>query len=107
MALVLPAARPGHDQPDKIMVLGISPRRALDEEYRTFLELVAGQVVTAVANARAYEEERKRVEAERVRLRALFMQAPAAIAVLRGPEHVFEFTNERYVEAIRPARRDW
>lgn len=62
-ALVLPVARPGHDQPEGIMVAAISPRRALDEEYRTFLDLVAGQVGTAVANARAYEEERKRAEA--------------------------------------------
>ncbi len=45
------------------MVVGISPRRALDDEYRTFLDLVAGQVATALANARAYEEERKRAEA--------------------------------------------
>jgi signal transduction histidine kinase len=62
-ALVLPVAPPGHDQPEGIMVAAISPRRALDEEYQTFLELVAGQVATAVANARAYEEERKRAEA--------------------------------------------
>ncbi len=61
-ALILPVARPGHDQPMGIMVVGISPRRALDEEYRTFLDLVAGQVATVVANARAYEEERKRAE---------------------------------------------
>jgi PAS domain S-box-containing protein len=36
------------------------------------------------------------VAAERTRLYELFMQAPAVIAYLRGPEHVFEFTNPRY-----------
>ncbi len=62
-ALILPVTRLGHDQPVGIMVVGISPRRALDDEYRTFLDLVAGQVATAVANAQAYQEERKRAEA--------------------------------------------
>ncbi|MGE3740382.1 MAG: sensor histidine kinase [Geminicoccaceae bacterium] len=34
-----------------------------DEGYRDFLELLAGQVSTAIANARAHEEERRRAEA--------------------------------------------
>src|SRR4029453_16610306 len=38
-------------------------RRPLDEQYRNFLDLVADQLSTAVANACAYEEERQRVEA--------------------------------------------
>jgi PAS domain S-box-containing protein len=45
------------------LVVGLNPRRPFDDQYRGFLELVAGQLATAVANARAYEEERKRVEA--------------------------------------------
>ena len=42
---------------------GVSPRRPLDDDYRGFLDLLAGQIATAVANARAYEEERRRAEA--------------------------------------------
>ena len=42
---------------------GVSPRRAFDDEYQGFFALVAGQVTTAIANARAYEEERRRAEA--------------------------------------------
>ena len=42
---------------------GISPRRPFDDGYRGFLDLLAGQVATAVANARAYEEEKRRAEA--------------------------------------------
>ena len=42
---------------------GVSCRLKLDELYRSFYELVAGQIATAIANARAYEEERKRAEA--------------------------------------------
>ncbi|MCW5658982.1 MAG: response regulator [Burkholderiaceae bacterium] len=45
------------------LVLGLNPRRPRDAQYEAFLALVAGQVSTAIANARAYEEERKRAEA--------------------------------------------
>jgi signal transduction histidine kinase len=62
-ALVLPITDRGLEQPIGALVVGISPRRALDADYRNFLDLVAGQIATAVANARAYESERRRAEA--------------------------------------------
>ncbi len=46
-----------------VLVAGVSSRLDLDERYRSFLELVATQIATAIANARAYEEERRRAEA--------------------------------------------
>jgi PAS domain S-box-containing protein len=45
------------------LVVGTNPRRPFDENYRSFLELVADQLATALANARAYEAERQRAEA--------------------------------------------
>ncbi|MEI2582681.1 ATP-binding protein [Scytonema sp. PRP1] len=63
VALVLPVAQPGVTLPTGLLVVGISPRRALNETYRRFLSLVAGQIATAVANTRALEMERKRAEA--------------------------------------------
>ena len=45
------------------LVAGLSPNRHFDDDYRAFLELVAGQVATAVGNARAFEAERQRAEA--------------------------------------------
>ena len=45
------------------LVAGLNARRPFDAEYRSFLELVAGQLGTALSNARAYEEERQRAEA--------------------------------------------
>jgi signal transduction histidine kinase len=45
------------------LVVGVNPQRPFDEQHRSFLDLVADQLATAVANARAYEEERKRAEA--------------------------------------------
>jgi signal transduction histidine kinase len=62
-ALVLPIAGSGYGKPTGFLVAGLSPRRIVDVEYRSFLDLIAGHVSTAVANARAYEEERKRAEA--------------------------------------------
>jgi PAS domain S-box-containing protein len=61
-AMLLPIARPGLQQSAGVLVLGISPRRAFDDDYRGFFDLVAGHVATAVSNARAYEEERERAE---------------------------------------------
>ena len=62
-AMVLPVTRPGLAAPYGFLVAGISPRLPLDERYRDFLSLVADQIATAVANARAYAEERRRTEA--------------------------------------------
>ncbi len=62
-AVVLPMAKPGQAQLAGFVVAGVSSRRPLDDGYRGFLDLLAGQVATAVANARAYEEERRRAEA--------------------------------------------
>jgi signal transduction histidine kinase/CheY-like chemotaxis protein/PAS domain-containing protein len=45
------------------LVAGVSPRLRLDEQYLGFIDLVAAQIATAVATARAYEQERRRAEA--------------------------------------------
>lgn len=61
-AMLVPIARPGSPTPAGVLVLGISPRRAFDEAYQRFFELIGNQVATAVSNARAYEEQRERAE---------------------------------------------
>src|SRR5262245_57022385 len=64
VAIALPLAKAGaQEHPAGFLVAGISPRLALDDDYRSFLELAAGHIATAMANARAYEEERIRAEA--------------------------------------------
>ena len=100
-AVVLPIARPGADRPYGVMVVGVSPRRALDAEYRDFLAHVAGNVARAVSDAHAFqekgrhaEEARAAAEAERARLYNHFMQAPFPIAVARGIAHTFELAND-------------
>ena len=62
-AVVLPLARPGQTTPYGFLVAGISPRLLLDDDYHGFLELTAGHIANAAANARVHEEEQKRVEA--------------------------------------------
>ncbi|WP_437549571.1 ATP-binding protein [Sorangium sp. So ce367] len=61
-AIVLPLSRPGQPRPYGFLIGGVSPRRLLDEPYRGLFRLITDQVVTAIANARAYEEERRRAE---------------------------------------------
>ncbi len=62
-AMVLPITPSGQAPAVGALVAGVSPRRALDGYYRTFLDLVAAQIATAINAARAYEAERERAEA--------------------------------------------
>jgi signal transduction histidine kinase len=62
-ALMLPIVLPGVDQPVGVLVAGISTRLPLDETYLGFLDLVGAGVSSAVANATAYEQQRRRAEA--------------------------------------------
>ncbi|MBA2284725.1 MAG: PAS domain-containing protein, partial [Ktedonobacteraceae bacterium] len=50
------------------------------------------------------EQAHKEAEAEHQRLHQLLMQAPAGIAILRGPTHIYEMTNALYQQIVgRPA----
>ncbi len=62
-ALALPLPSADRRQPLGVLLVGLSPNRALDDEYRSFLDLLAQQVSVAVRNARAYEDERARAQA--------------------------------------------
>ena len=48
--------------------------------------------------AQVMAERQRSIESER--LRAMFEQAPGAVAILRGPEHVFEMANPAYVRLV-------
>ena len=61
-ALILPISVAGMEQPYGYVVAGVSARRALDAEYRSFYELLMNTVNTAVGNITAYEQEQKRAE---------------------------------------------
>jgi serine phosphatase RsbU (regulator of sigma subunit) len=74
-AVVLPLTIAGQSAPVGALVLGTSPHLWLDDEYRTFLSLTAGQVAAAVGDARAVALERRRADeqAELDRERASFL----------------------------------
>jgi PAS domain S-box-containing protein len=62
-----------------------------------------GRRLGAVLSMRDVTDERrlqKEIEAERGRLAEIFRQAPAFIATLRGPDHVFETTNPLYQQLV-------
>ncbi|WP_313931804.1 MULTISPECIES: response regulator [Nostoc] len=62
-ALALPIPSSNITAPLGVVIVGISPNRALDEAYKSFYELLAGQVSVSLRNAGAYEEERKKAQA--------------------------------------------
>ncbi len=61
--LILPIQQEQHKEPYGFFIAGISPRRAFDEQYHSFLSLVADQLSSALSRSAAYEHERKRAEA--------------------------------------------
>lgn len=78
------------------IVLGVSSRLELDDDYLDFLALVArhfGSAMEAEANQRQIEEER-------LRLKSVFMKSPAFMCILHGPTHVFDFVNEQYMRLV-------
>ncbi len=62
-ALAVPITHSGQAPAMGVLVAGVSPRRALDGDYRAFLQLVGAQIASAFTHARAYEAERERAEA--------------------------------------------
>lgn len=61
-AAVVPIPSTVAHHPAGFMVAGLSSCLRFDDSYRVFLELVSSQIATVIANARAYEEERRRAE---------------------------------------------
>ena len=96
-------------QPAGLLVLGISSRLRFDDNYRGFCELVSSQISTAIANARAYEEERKRAEAlaEIDRAKTAFFsnvshEFRTPITLMLGPlESILEDSSDKLANAHR------
>lgn len=61
-ALLVPLAQQGQTETAGIMIAALNPYRVADEEFKGFVELVAGQIAAGLANANAYNAERKRAE---------------------------------------------
>jgi len=62
-AIVAPIAQQGQDAPAGFLVAAINPFRRLDDSYLGFIDLVAGQLASGLANAQAHEEAARRADA--------------------------------------------
>src|ERR1700734_971506 len=62
-ALVLPVQRQGSLAGVAVLIVGVSPRRALDDSYRGFFDLIAAQFAAAIVDAQQKEADRRRAEA--------------------------------------------
>jgi PAS domain S-box-containing protein len=62
-ALLLPLPdQSGRGRPYGFVVAALNRYRPLDAAYRSFLDLIAGQLAAGIARARAYDAERRRAE---------------------------------------------
>ena len=107
-AMLLPIVRPGLQRPAGVLVLGISPRRAFDDDYRGFFELVAGHVATAVSNARAHEdlaEVSHDLRASETRFRRLVEAGIIGTIVVEGSGKVVE-ANDAFLATVGYSRDD-
>ncbi len=87
------------------MGLSFATPQEFGAEERALLLTLARQCSQALERARLDEAERAAraaAERERQRLHELFQQAPAAVAVLRGPAHVIEVVNGLMQELLGP-----
>jgi signal transduction histidine kinase/DNA-binding response OmpR family regulator len=62
-AVAMPLSEQGQTGIAGFLVAGLNPYLLFEEGYSGFVGLLAGQIAAGIANARAYEEERKRAEA--------------------------------------------
>ena len=62
------------------------------------LDMILGGGV--LNRAHAVQEDNRRLELERNRLVEMFMQAPGFVAILSGPDHVFQMHNDAYARIV-------
>ncbi|MFW6330533.1 MAG: ATP-binding protein [Gemmatimonadota bacterium] len=85
--------------PNAWFTFSLSPVRDEAGEIVAFLNIVSETTGRIVAE-RAREAARSAAERAEARLRDVFAQAPAFMALLRGPDHVFEYVNTAYYRLV-------
>ncbi|MDB5840319.1 MAG: hybrid sensor histidine kinase/response regulator [Herminiimonas sp.] len=83
-----------------VLSIGNESPRCWTEQDVALAQDIAERTWAAVERARAETALTRQIAVERDRLRTLFAQAPGFMAVLRGPEHVFELANSAYMRLV-------
>ena len=103
--LAVPLRKNGREQ-GLLVLAQATPRRWHDGDV-TLAEDIAERIWSAVERAHAEASQRlaevalsRQLAAEGSRLRELFEQAPGFMAVLRGPQHVFELANLAFIRLV-------
>ena len=103
--VTLPMTLAGRDKPVGALVVGVTPRLRLDDEYRVFLQLLAGHVAAAVSDARALKSDLERADersaVERARTRFFSDVALTLQRAVLGPTHLPPGFAAHYAPATR------
>lgn len=117
-AILLPIAQQGQSRPAGVFVAGLNPYRKFADDYCGFVSVLTNQIAGAIANAVAYENERRRAEAlaELDRAKTQFFsnvshEFRTPLTLLLGPlEQVLQEARERLTpeqhEELVVARRN-
>ena len=117
-AVLQPIAQQGQTRPAGVLVAGLNPYRRFGVDFSGFVSLLANQIAGAIANATAYESERRRAEelAELDHAKTLFFsnvshEFRTPLTLMLGPlEEVLPEARERLspagLEQLTHARRN-
>jgi PAS domain S-box-containing protein len=91
---ILSRATPRRDAEGRI-TMWVGGATDINEQRQMVQELLSANEQQAALSDQAYNMYQK-AESQRETYESLFMQAPAMICILRGPEHRYEFVNPKY-----------
>jgi|GEM_PF-244403 len=94
--IAIPILQNYSKDPLGLLVVGCNPYRLLDERYQSLLSLVADYVTGSFSNIQILQEVRKSQQ----QYQRLFLQAPAIINILTGPDHRFALFHPKNKEIL-------
>jgi PAS domain S-box-containing protein len=86
-------------EPNAWFTFALSPVRDENGDIIAFMNIVS-ETTSRILAERSLETALRQAERAEARLREVFAQAPAFLAVLRGEDHVFEYVNTAYYQLV-------